>query len=143
MAITEAATDRIDRVWQEVMEEGEMAVVDEALTSDYELVAPGEPEVIRGREGFKQYKQAFHAAFPDLSVTIEDRIEGEEAIVDRFRLRGTHEGEFKGIPPTGTEVEFTGTIIHYLEEGKVRRDVSEFDVLDIMQQLGVVEGPTA
>lgn len=69
---------------------------------------------------------------------IED---GEMAVVDRYRMRGTHEGEFRGIPPTGAEVEFTGIIIHHLEDGEVVEDVAEFDALDVMEQLGVVESP--
>lgn len=99
------------------------------------------PEGIRGPEGFKQYVRTLRAAFPDLSVTIDDRLVTEEAIVDRYTTRGTHEGDFREISPTGIEIEFTGIVIHYLDNGKIRKDVSEFDVLDVMQQLSVVDPP--
>jgi predicted ester cyclase len=136
MAITEEHTELIDRVWEEAIEKGEMAVVDEPLASDYVLHTPASPEPIRGPEGLKQYKRTLREAFPDMSVTIEDRVVGEDSVVDRYRMRGTHEGEFNGVAPTGTEVEFTG-IIHYLEDGKV----VEFDLFGLMHQLGVVESP--
>lgn len=141
MGITEANTERIDRVWEEAIENGEMAVVEDALASDYVLHTPGAPEPIRGPDGFKQYKRTLREAFPDISVVVEDRVVGEDAVVDRYRMSGTHEGEFNGIAPTGTEVEFTGIIVHYVEDGKVAENVVEFDRFGIMQQLGVVEPP--
>lgn len=141
MAITEANTELIDRVWEEAIENGEMAVVEDALASDYVLHTPAAAEPIRGPDGFEQYKNALRAGFPDLSVTIEDRIVDGETVVDRYRMRGTHEGEFQGVPPTGTEVEFTGLIVHYLDDGEVVENVAEFDVLGLLAQLGVVARP--
>lgn len=141
MAITEPNTELIDRVWEEAIEDGEMAVIDDVMASDYVLHTPASAEPIRGPDGFKQYKRGLREAFPDMTVTIEDRIIGEEAVVDRYAMRGTHEGEFKGIAPTGAEVEFTGLIVHYVEDGKVVENVAEFDVLGLMDQLGVVERP--
>lgn len=141
MATETAPTTLVDRVWNEAVESGEVDVIDDALTDDYVGHTPGAPGGIRGPDGFKQYVRTLREAFPDLAVTIDDRLVTEEAIVDRYTMRGTHEGSFKGIPPTDTEIEFTGIVIHYVENGKVRKDVSEFDVLDVMQQLDVVESP--
>lgn len=136
---TEAGTEFIDRVWDEAVENGEMAIIEEAVTSDYVLHTPAVPEPIHGPDGLKQYKWTLRRGFPDLSVTIEDRVIGEGMVVDRYRMRGTHEGDFQGIAPTGTEIEFTGIIIHYLEDGKIVKNVAEFNVLDLMAQLGIVE----
>ena len=141
MATQEQTTTLVDRVWDEALENGDVDVIDDAMTDDYVCHTPGAPEGIRGPEGFKQYVRTLRAAFPDLSVTIDDRLVTEDAIVDRYTTRGTHEGDFRGISPTGTEIEFTGIVIHYLDNGKIRKDVSEFDVLDVMQQLGVVDPP--
>lgn len=89
---TEANTELVDRIWDEVVENGEMDVIDEAVASDYVLHTPGAPEPIQGPAGLKQYKRTLRAAFPDLSVSIEDRVVGEETVVDRYRMRGTHDG---------------------------------------------------
>lgn len=141
MATQNAPTTLIDRVWDEAIESGDVDVIDDALSDDYVGHTPGAPGGIRGPDGFKQYVRTLREAFPDLAVTIDDRLVTEDAIVERYVMRGTHEGDFKGIPPTGTEIEFTGIVIHYVENGEVRKDVSEFDVLDVMQQLGAVEPP--
>lgn len=139
MATQEEPATLVDRVWDEAVENGDVDVIDDAVTDDYVCHTPGAPEGIRGSDGFKRYVRTLREAFPDLSVTIDDRLVTEEAIVDRYTIRGTHDGEFRGISPTGTEIAFTGIVIHYLDDGKVRKDVSEFDVLDVMQQLGAVE----
>lgn len=141
MVTTEANTELVDRVWEEAVENGDLAVIDEVLATDYVGHTPGAPEVISGREGFKRYVRTLRDAFSGLSVTIEERIVSEGVVVDRYRARGTHEGEFRGVPPTGAEIEFTGIVIHYIEDGQVVKDVSEFNALDLMEQLGVVEPP--
>lgn len=141
MATETAPTTLVDRVWNEAVENGDVDVIDDALTDDYVGHTPGTPGGIRGPDGFKQYVRTLRAAFPDLTVTIDDRLVTEEEIIDRYTIRGTHEGDFQGISPTGTEIEFTGIVIHYVDNGQVRKDVSEFDVLDVMHQLGVVESP--
>lgn len=141
MATTEIDTTVFDRVWQEAFENGQFGVLNEAVAVDYEVRTPGSAEPIRGAEGFREYVGMLRSAFPDLSVSIEDRITGDEAVVERYTLHGTHDGEFMEVPATGTEVELTGTVIHYVTDGTVVESVSEFDALDLMQQLGVVDVP--
>lgn len=141
MATQNTPTTLVDRVWDEAVGGGDTDVIEAALTDDYVGHTPGVPGGIRGPDGFEQYVRTLREAFPDITVSIDDRLATDDAIVDRYTMRGTHEGPFKGIPPTGTEIEFTGIVIHYVENGKVRKDISEFDVLDVMQQLGAVEPP--
>lgn len=142
MAISKSSVTLIDRLWEEAWNEGDLSVVDEALAGDYVLHAPSAPQGIRGPEEFKQLLRTYHEAFPDLEITVDDRVIGDRAVVDRYTFRGTHEGEFMGIPPTGVETEHTGVVIHYPEEGQLVKNVAEFDAFDIMQQLGVVERPS-
>lgn len=142
MTTQTSPTELIDRVWGEAVEGGDVDVIDDALTDDYVGHTPGATGGIRGPDGFKQYVHTLRAAFPDLSVTIEDRLVTDDAIVDSYTIRGTHDGTFKGVSPTGTEVEFNGIVIHYLEHEQVRKDVAVFDALDVMQQLGVVDPPS-
>jgi steroid delta-isomerase-like uncharacterized protein len=141
MASTEVDTALFDRVWAEAFEDGEMDVIDEAVASDYVLHTPGSPEPVRGSEAFKRYVEGYNEAFPDLAVTIEDRIVTAGAVVERFRMQGTHEGELRGIPATGRRMENTGIVVHYTEDGKAVESFSEFDSLALLRQLGVVDDP--
>lgn len=139
MAISKTSETLIDQMWDEAWNEADLSVVDEVVASKYVLHAPSAPQGVRGREELKQLLRMYHEAFPDLEVSVDERIVGEAAIMDRYTVRGTHEGEFMGISPTGIETEHTGIVIHFLEDGKVVKDVVEFDALDIMQQLVVVK----
>jgi predicted ester cyclase len=59
----------------------------------------------------------------------------------RITLRGTHQGEFMGIPPTGRQVTFTGIHISRVAGGKIAEEWGQFDALGMMQQLGVIPAP--
>lgn len=58
-------------------------------------------------------------AFPDLVMTIEQQIAEESWVATRVTYRGTHMGDFAGIPATGRRIEYSGTAMDRLENGKV------------------------
>jgi predicted ester cyclase len=62
-------------------------------------------------------------------------------VATRFTLRGTHQGPFFGIPPTGKQVHVTGITIHRIVNGKIVEQRVEMDMLGLMQQLGVIPAP--
>ena len=61
----------------------------------------------------------FRRAFPDLEMTIELQIAEGPWVATRVTYRGTHSGEFGGIPATGRRIEYAGTAMDRLENGKV------------------------
>ena len=75
-------------------------------------------------------------AFPDARFTVEDELAEGDRVVSRSTLRGTHQGEFMGIPPTGKPVTVTGMSIDRIVEGWLN-----FDGLGMLQQLGVIPAP--
>jgi len=58
-------------------------------------------------------------AFPDLEMTIELQIAEGPWVATRVTFRGTHMGEFAGVPATGRRIEYSGTAMDRLENGKV------------------------
>ena len=81
---------------------------------------------------------AWYAAFPDQHYTVEDLIAEGDKVVCRFTCRGTHQGEFMGIPPTGNVVTYTGIHISRVAGGKCVEDWRSADVLGFLQQLGAI-----
>jgi predicted ester cyclase len=74
-----------DEVWNQRREEA----IDEMMADD--VNAKGlPPEPIGSREAFKQFHRAFLAAFPDLSVSVEEVISEGDRLAYRSRLRATH-----------------------------------------------------
>jgi steroid delta-isomerase-like uncharacterized protein len=89
----------------------------------------------RGPEDVKRFVGEFHAAFPDLHLSIEDQIAEGDKVVTRVTVRGTHQGEFRGMAPTGKAIELKGvTIFRFSPEGKVVESWDSYDQLSLMRQ---------
>jgi predicted ester cyclase len=89
----------------------------------------------RGPEDVKRFQAAQHEAFPDMRVSIEDQIAEGDKVVTRVTVRGTHQGAFRGMAPTGKEVEIKGiAIFRFSPEGKVVETWESFDELTMMRQ---------
>ena len=86
----------------------------------------------------KQVMPTWFAALPDLHWTVEDLIAEGDKVVSRYTCRGTHQGEFMGIPPTGKTVTVTAIIISRVAGGKCVEDWEEADMLGLFQQLGAI-----
>ena len=121
------------RWFEEVVTGRNVALADELLARDYVLHFPGFPAPV-DREGHKQLLMMFHQGFPDWQETIDDVVAEGDKVVIRVTGRGTQQGEFQGIPPTGVG-------IGRIEDGRIAESWAEYDALGMMQQLGVVPSP--
>ena len=79
---------------------------------------------------------AYTSAFPDLQLTTEDMVAEGNKVAIRNTWRGTHQGAFQGLPPTGKHVTFTGTDVFHVVGGKIAEQWADLDALGLMQQLG-------
>lgn len=82
-------------------------------------------------------------AFPDVHATIDDLLSDGDKVVERTTARGTHRGEFNGVPATGNPVVWTEIHIHRMTEGKIAELWSEIDFLSIFMQVGAMPSPAA
>lgn len=121
----------------EEMDKGNWAIFDELLVSDYVYHMSGRPKPLT-REETEQFARAVSAAFPDGRTTIEDMIAEGDKVVTRYTSRGTHKGEFMGIPASGKEIVVTGICISRIAEGKIAEDWEEFSGVSFLQQLGAI-----
>ena len=119
------------------MEKGNWAILDELLAHDYVYHMSGRPKPVT-REEYVQFARMFRTAFPDGRMTIEDMIAEGDKVVTRYTSRGTHKGDYMGIPATGKEVVSTGIVITRIAKGKIAEDWEEFDGIGYLQQLGVI-----
>jgi steroid delta-isomerase-like uncharacterized protein len=130
----------IRRVYEEAWNKGNLAILDEVVSPDYvdHSLPPGLPP---GKEGIKQLIAMYQAAFPDTVMTVEDQIAEGDKVVTRWSARGTHKGELMGVPPTGKVVTVSGIDISRVADGMEVEHWAEFDLMGMMQQLGVVPAP--
>lgn len=138
---TEQNKALLRQIMEEVFSQGNMRRADELLAPDFvdhEELPPGIP---RNREGVKQLTTILHHAFPDLKITIDDIIAEGDKVVVRSTWRGTHKGEFMGIPPTGKRVSVGVFDIVRIAGGKAVEHWGQMDNMGMMQQLGVIPMP--
>lgn len=91
--------------------------------------------------GLKQHIAVAEAAFPRYSLEPEDLFAEGDKVMLRFTLRGTHKGDFMGIPPTGRTVAVPGMIIYRIANGKIAEHWMQMDNAALMHQLGVATQP--
>ena len=139
---TEQNKTIVRRYWEEVWNQGNLAVVDELIAADFDgHPAPSDADFGRGPAGQKQLVGLYRGAFPDLRMTIDDMVGDGERVVLRWTARGTNTGEMMGMPATGKPSTVTGIVINRLAAGKIVEGWTNFDALGMLQQLGVVPTP--
>jgi steroid delta-isomerase-like uncharacterized protein len=80
----------------------------------------------------------FESAFPDFCYEVEDVISEGDKVAVRDVFRGTHEGDFMGIPATGNSVTMEAIHIFRFEDGRISEHWVARDDLGMMRQLDVV-----
>ena len=71
----------------------------------------------------------------DLHMTIQEIVEGQDAVVVRQRIEATHVNEFLGIPATGRHVSWDAVTIVKVKDGRVIENCTLLDLWGIHQQL--------
>ena len=128
------------RIYEEFLNQGKSEVAGELFDTNHvnHLIPPGAPQ---GLDGEKEFIASFRTAFPDVQFTIEDMIAEGDKVVGRVTWRGTHRGEFMGVPPTGRKVTVEGIDIIRFANGKAVENWFSGDMLGMMQQLGAIPTP--
>jgi steroid delta-isomerase-like uncharacterized protein len=128
----------VRRYFQEILDGGNLDLVDEIFEPQYVLHDPSSPQEVRGLEGSKQFVVMFRSAFPDIAHTIEDQVAEGDKVVTRLRAHATHTGDLMGIPATGKGVTIEGISIWRIADGKIEECWFNYDALGLMRQLGVI-----
>ncbi len=120
---------------------GNLGLVDELAAPDITVIYPVLGEAVRGGAAYKQLLAHFHAACPDVAISVEEQLAEEDRVALCWRVTGTHRGELLGIPPTDKSLAWTGITIYRLAGGRVLEERGEEDALGLMRQLGVMHDP--
>ena len=131
-------TELFNRFYTEVVEGGNLAVIDELVSDDFvdHNPLPGQPP---GKDGVRYFVNMMRSAFPDLRVkTKEPSLVDGNLEAHYVVLAGTHQGELMGVAPTGRAVEFSGVEIVRVDGGKVVEYWGAMDTMTLMQQIGAL-----
>lgn len=104
----------------------------------------GQGQVLHGKEGLRGYGQGWAAAFSDGKITDARIYDAGDTVVTEFVGRGTHDGPLGPVSATGRSVSVPYLeIYHFDADGRITSGRAYFDMLGLMQQLGVAPGVPA
>jgi predicted ester cyclase len=83
----------------------------------------------------KRGTEVYAAAFPDMHLSVEELIAEGDKVFCRTILTGTHDGEIKGIAPTGRQVSVDNAEVYRIEDAKFVSYWCQLDVAGMTRQL--------
>jgi steroid delta-isomerase-like uncharacterized protein len=105
----------------------------------YELIATD--EVHDGETAVAAYYEETREAFPDQRNELIGMHHADDAVVVEFDLLGTHDGPFRGLPPTGRSFRCRMVALFLFEEDRLVCERVYFDSATIQRQLGIAHDP--
>jgi steroid delta-isomerase-like uncharacterized protein len=127
----------------ELINAGDIAGFGDLVADDF-IEHQGGPGFPGTKQGTLDFFRAMLDAFPDMHMSVEDLIADGAKTVARARVTGTHQGDFMGVPPTGSSVDVQLIdIMRFDGAGQVCEHWGVADMLSLMQQLGVVAAGAA
>jgi predicted ester cyclase len=115
--VAEKSKATVLRFVDKVQNQHEIGALDELFSPDF--VDHSGISTKPNLDGTKQFFTTFFTAFPDIQVTIHDQVVEGDKVWMRKKFKGTHQGEFMGLPPTGKPVKINVIDIHRVVDGKI------------------------
>jgi len=94
---------------------------------------------VTGLDDFKAYYANYIDGFSDGEFSVINAFAQGDNLVKHWSFKGTHDGEFFGIPATNKKLDLSGTTIVQMKDGKVLQEQDFYDTYSFMKQLGLVE----
>jgi steroid delta-isomerase-like uncharacterized protein len=123
------------RWFTEVMNEGKLEVIDEICSQDFVDHNPL-PGTSPDFAGLKDFVTQVRSAFPDIETTAEDILVEGDRLAVRSTIRGTHKGDFMGIPASGKKVEVSNYDFVRFENDQAAEHWGTIDSAALMEQIG-------
>ena len=95
-----------------------------------------------GGDGVRQFYQQLMKALPDLEIEVQHRHVTDEAIMLEVLIRGTHLGDWRGLPATGRRVEVPLCGVYTFDsDDRLAGEKIYYDRGTVLRQLGVFHEP--
>jgi len=97
-----------------------------------------------GRAEVRAYYAELMRALPDLSIDVVRRHVSSDCVILEVDIRGTHDGAWRGLPPTGRDVHFPLCgIFTFDADCRLAGERIYYDRSTVLRQLGVFREPTS
>ncbi len=130
----------IRRYYEEVLMDGRLDVLDAIARADYVEHNPF-PGHGQGLDGLRQRANTLFTALKQ-QFTLELLIAEGDMLALLWTTRGTHVGEFNGLPPTGKSYTIQGIDIFQFRDGRMAEHWDVVDIYGFLTQLGALPAPS-
>jgi len=90
---------------------------------------------ITGIDATRNYYYNFLTGFSDSDFTILEVVGQGNRLVKHWNFKGTHTGNFFGIPASGNKLNLSGTTMVTMKDGKIAKEQDFFDMMSMVNQL--------
>jgi steroid delta-isomerase-like uncharacterized protein len=133
-AETTAANIALVRSTLDAFNEGDLDTCVARMGPDFVMNLAGLPPM-RGPDVWRQGANVIRLGFPDLHAHIDDLVANGDRVAVRLTFRGTHQGEFLGVPATGRTVEYVSHEFYRIADGLVAEEWICSDLASLQGQL--------
>jgi len=123
----------VDRYFDELLNRGDFSRADEILAPDFVFRGPSTLHGV-DQSGFRTFLEETRMAFSNKHFVELDRISEGNRVALRFRMTGTQDGYFHGIPPLGAVIDVEGCDLIYMHNGRIREVRAFFDLAQIIRE---------
>jgi steroid delta-isomerase-like uncharacterized protein len=136
---TEANKAIVRRYFEEVYNQGNDALIHDLFASDFNDSSEPDHHGVRGPLLAKHIVDFERRVFPDIHFAIENLLAEEDKVVVHLTISGTHQGDFRGVPPSGRYMSFAAVECLRVMDGKIAQVVWHvYDKLSMLQQMGAI-----
>ncbi len=125
---------RLVRTFYDGVNRNDRDVLDRILDEDY--VFHNFRDTYIGREAAYGFLDDIYRSFPDMRIDVHEQVADDTYVVSRLSMKGTHDGDFAGVPATHKAVNMTGMVMFKFDGDKVVEQWAEWDILNALAQVG-------
>ncbi|HPG40180.1 MAG TPA: ester cyclase [bacterium] len=127
----------IRRYIAELINTGNVDHVEEFISPDFTEVYAGKRYQV-GIQGAREHVIGVRQTYPDLTLTVDQQIGEGDWVATSITARGTHQGVWLGMKPTGKTVVYTGVNVERVVDGKIVEHGGAANLLLELLEIGAI-----
>ena len=113
-------------------------LANELISDDASFYTPASEKPLYGGQGYLSLVEFMRSGFSDVQWTLEDMVAEGNKVAVHWTLRGTHDGKFLGVEPTGKVIRASVMNFYYFDDnGKIINDIAAEGMIAILRPLGL------
>ena len=122
-----------DETWTKFVQ-GDTSMINLDRFQEDIIVVTAQGNIV-GLEATKNHYMNYLTGFSDREFTILEVVGQGNRLVKHWNFKGTHTGDFFGMPASGNKLNLSGTTMVTMKDGKIAKEQDFFDMMSMVSQL--------